>query len=923
MPQRLGMPVLAPLGIVVAAGLAVTPPPSSAAADDAIVISVDATGSDGAKGDDSAPVKTLPRAQALAREHLAAMAAGTAPRKPVRVMIGPGTYALQSTWTFTPLDSGTDDAPVSYQAIKPGTVSISSGIDLGSKTPAQAGARLVFPARADAATVNGGSQLFVNGRRAVLARQPNEGQAWFVQSAVQVPGEAAGRQGSEAFKPAPANLQWIADLGAADRKRAIVEVYQSWTTGKHRLSSQPAPPGSVRLAPRALWPFLSLGGASQRYFIQNVTAAWDAPGEWIYDDGAARYISRSDEAGKPLQATLPVLEKLVVVQGEAGRPVSHLRLVGLSFAYTRFLTPEAGATDNQAAYGVGAAIEVNKAIGFVFDNCSVQHTGGWGLWLRDGVRDAQVTDSSFSDLGAGAIKVGLAAQSPSDGGATGANQIVGNTVSHTGQVFPGAVGIYVGQSWDNRLLRNTVHDTTYTGISVGWTWGYGPATSGRNLISGNLLYNIGQRQLADLAGVYTLGRSPGTVIARNIIRTVRGYNGYGSGAWGIYNDEGTSGIQVQGNVVVDTDSGGYHLHFGKDNTIEDNLFAGGDAAEIRVTKADADTNLTLRGNFLAPKASQPLDQVAVSSPVKFERNEVSSALSGKRLDLERCGKGCSAASADLKTGAGPTDIRSSNPAWMAVINAAVAAWRDTGSTARQETAEGYMAPTRERDVRKAALSTAAATGAAVVEPPRALIAAAADLSIDIAGTPEGERPANLRYLPVDKPASMQVQVQRDAPTGKCLVFNDSATMANRWEPAVFATVNHTEGRTQVDFDLKADAATAMLVEWRDNASPYLAGPSLRITAAGVEVGGKVVAPVAVGRWMHYTMSAPLGTDHPLWALQVTTNGGRKADPLAGLPVKNPTWRRLTTLVFSSDTDVESHPCVASIRIVNRSGDTRR
>ena len=223
----------------------------------AVVIAVEASGSDSANGDASTgPVRTIQRAQVLARAKTAAMAAGSMPRGPVRVLIGPGDYPISATLVFTPADSGTSAAPVSYEARQPGTVQISGGVDLGSKTAASAGVTVSYAAPPDAAAVSGGSQLFVNGRRATLARQPNAGEAWFVQGALTSAGEPAGKQGTEAFTALPANLNWIRSLSAADRKRAIVDVYHSWTTSKHRLSAQPTPDGSVRVTPRAPWPFL-------------------------------------------------------------------------------------------------------------------------------------------------------------------------------------------------------------------------------------------------------------------------------------------------------------------------------------------------------------------------------------------------------------------------------------------------------------------------------------------------------------------------------------------------------------------------------------------------------------------------------------------------------------------------------------------
>ena len=883
--------------------------------DAAAVIAVEASGADTANGDASTgPVKTIQRAQALARVKSAAMAAGTLARGPVRVLIGPGDYPLSATLTFTPADSGTTGAPVSYEARQPGTVQISGGVSLGSKTAASAAATVSYAAPPDAAAISGGSQLFVNGRRATLARQPDADAAWFVQGALSAPGEVPGKQGAEAFTATPAHLSWIAGLSAADKKRAIVDVYHSWTTSKHRLSGQPAPGGSVRIAPRALWPFLSQG-TSQRFFIENVSGALDAPGEWIYDSSAVRYISRSDEVGKPLQATLPVLEKLVLVRGEPGRPVVGLQFIGLTFTHSRYLMPESGMNDHQAATEVSAAIEVNRATGFVFANSSVQHTGGWGLWLREAVREARVTGSTFSDLGAGGIKVGLGAQAAADTSATGANLIVGNTVSGTGQVFPGAVGIWVGQSWDNQLLRNTVHDTTYSGISVGWSWGYAPASSGRNLVKGNLLYNIGLRQLADLAGIYTLGRAPGTVIANNIIRNVRGYPSYGVGAWGIYNDEGSSGLLIEGNVVLDTDSGGYHLHLGKDNTLKGNIFAGGDAAEIQISNPGADTNLTVQGNLMAPKGAQLFNQFTPVPGIRFEGNEVSLAGSGKTPALSQCGGDCVLGNAALQAGAAPTDIRSANAAWQGVINTAVAAWRGDGSTTASV---GEAANAGGEPQRRAVGLAAARSVAAVAESPKALIAPAADLLVDFVGTAAGARPVNLRYAPSGNLGAMQIEAQADAPNGKCLAFNDGPSLANSWEPYAFAELGHTQGRTVVDFELKIDATATMSVEWRDDAKAYLTGPAMRITAAGLQVGGKLLAPVAVGVWTKFRMSADLGDDSGKWSLEMTPADGKKTS-FNGLAISSSSWRRFNNLGFSSAGTVVSHACIASIKAVNTSG----
>ncbi|MDR7295725.1 parallel beta-helix repeat protein [Pelomonas aquatica] len=845
------------------------------------------SGSDG-------PVKSITRAQQLARAKIAAMAAGTIARAPVHVVIASGVYQLKSTLMFTSLDSGTASAPVIYEAAQPGTVLISGGADLGTKTAPATASAITYTAPTDAAAVAGGGQLYVNGRRATLARQPNERDAWFVQRATTVTGEAAGKEGSEAFVPAATNLTWMNSLSAGDRKRAVINMYQAWTTGKHRFSDQVVATNSVRVAPRAPWPFLSQGGVSQRYFIENASAAFDAAGEWIPDVGSLKYIRRDDEAGANLNATLPMLERLVLVQGEIGKPVVNLQFSGLTFGYTRYLTPDTGFTDSQAAYPIAAAIEVNRAIGFAFNAGTVYRTGGWGIWLRDSVRGATITNSRFADLGAGAIKIGLTAQSPTDPTATGANKVGANIISDTGKIFQGAVALFVGQSWDNQLLRNTIYNTTYTAISLGWSWGYATPTSGRNIVTGNLIYNIGQRELADIAGIYTLGRSPGTVISSNIIRSVRGYKNYGAGAWGIYGDEGSSNILIENNVVLGTDGGGFHIHYGKDNIVRGNVFAGGDLAEVRVTKLETDLNLAVQGNLIAPKTTEPFEWFAAAPEVVFSNNQVSSTLSGPGVSITKCGTGCMLGTASIASTTAPTDIRTSNAAGAVTIANAIAAWSGVA-------------------VDQLAAKLATLNLPAVADAPTALVAPATDFDAVIEELAVGKRPLNMLYQPAGNLTAVQIAAMADAPAGKCLAFNDSSSYANRWEPLAMAQFNYDTGTTVAEFLLKIDATTVFFHEWRDKATIYQVGPSLRITPAGIEFNGKVMAPMTTGEWTKFQITSLAGSGK--WKLEITRANGTKV-VFDDIPNKSAGWSRMNWLGFWSDAGVTSTPCIAGLKVSN-------
>ncbi|MFA6293143.1 MAG: right-handed parallel beta-helix repeat-containing protein, partial [Victivallales bacterium] len=133
----------------------------------------------------------------------------------------------------------------------------------------------------------------------------------------------------------------------------------------------------------------------------------------------------------------------------------------------------------------------------------------------------------------------------------------------------------------NRASHNLIHDCPRFGIIF----------SGNNLlIEYNHIRHI-NLETADTGAVYTGGRdwisSRGSVIRYNYFHDSLGY-GQDKGrwvsphfSWGIYLDDNTGGVDVIGNIVVRAFSGLIHLHNGRDNLIENNIFVDGAQQQVQ------------------------------------------------------------------------------------------------------------------------------------------------------------------------------------------------------------------------------------------------------------------------------------------------------------------------------------------------------
>jgi parallel beta-helix repeat protein len=529
-------------------------------------------GNDLAPGTDVAPLASIPfavqRARRLHRDH---------PQEPVRILVHGGNYLLSQPLVLTPEDDELVIAACRHE--KP---VITSGFPIKGWRYSSANPNVW---QANVSSVAAGPwhfyELFVNGERKARTRLPAEG--FFHSVGIGVKGQPHQLQ----FHPGDILPQW-AQTGDVE-----LITLNAWAQARNQIRSVNSSSSVVTLAGDALAANFEPNG---RIYLENVRRALQ-PGEW-YLNSRTGWLSYWPEAGEDVphaRITLPALNELVRLKGQPGHPVRGVVLRGLTFAETDWTLHEGSDFDLQADVETHGALRAEWANDCAVEKCTFTRLGGYAVDFGRGCQRDRIIDNEMFDLGGGGIRIGEGVMADALSAPCGHHLIENNHIHHIGLVNAPAVGIFVLLSGQNRIAHNEIDHTFYTTISVGWTWGYGPTPCRENRIEFNRLHDIGQGMLSDMGGVYTLGLQPGTVVRNNIIHDVH-VNIYGG--WGLYTDEGSSGIVLESNVVYRCQSAGFHQHYGRDNIIRNNIFAFNQDFQLMRTRTQPNLSFIFTNNIV-------------------------------------------------------------------------------------------------------------------------------------------------------------------------------------------------------------------------------------------------------------------------------------------------------------------------------------
>ena len=721
---------------------------------------------------------------------------------------------------------------------------------------------------------------------------------------------------NRAFFAYPDDIKVLARLSKDELHRVVIRHYHSWEVSQGRVLSVNPQNGLVIETPSCRWGLFTWPQNEPRYVLENYRAALDAPGEWFLDVDTSTlwYMPRAGETLGAVRAVVPAVDRFLTICGDrkAGKSVRDVSLRGLTFEFAGYRMPKGGQFAAQAVTDVHSAISVADAEDVRLVNCRIEHLAPHGVHFDYGARNCRMEFCAVKDIGGGAVAIGelLGPREARKGGPVERITVEDCILQSGGRIFPGAVGVWIGTASHIAIRHNDIGDFFYSGVSMGWTWGYADTDVHDNDISFNHIHHIAQGVLSDAGGIYTLGKAPGTTVIGNRIHDVYSYDYTGRGGWGLYTDEGSSYILFESNLVYRTKTGCLHQHYGKDNIFRNNIFAYSMCNMIQRSRMEDHRTFTFENNIVlwdndtdavhgGKKAPALADDVAFSHNLYWNTKGMpdKAFLGGSFAEWQRNGQDKGAIIADplfYDPEAGDFTIKQESPAFA--LGFRPFDWREAG--------------VRGSDYWKAEAAKCNPGEVRFAPKPKPLKMDFPLLANDFErlGASGGKSPRLFTFaLSEGKGAHIKVTDVIAHGGRYSLELKDSPALPYSYEPHLFKYVTADNGRARLSCAIRLGVGADVKLFLRhytkeDPVRPYgfEQGPSVRFHDGKALFDGKS-HEVPCDRWCVVVME--LDFDHRKWKLSLRPDG---AAPVVADWVDFPKkFKRLDWIGFTTDSKNDS------------------
>ncbi len=495
-------------------------------------------GDDASPGTLEQPFQTITRARDALRE---VIAAGLDADK--TVYIRGGRYNITRPIEFTPADSGTEQFSITYRGY-PGEKVILDGSKKITRWRLDKERNALYT---DVADVKSGrwnfTRLYKDGKPVEITRLPEQG--YFRKE------KAVDNTHKIQYYEGDLNPEY-------DYSRAQLLFIHDWSISLSPIASVDKNERIITTEFAAAfdkWWFKLGRFPHQPYAVQNVHGVIQ-PGRWCIDRGSGKvvYFLAPHDQGKTPDFFAPYAKHLLVIKGdpETDTYVRNLHFQDMELAYTNWMPPGNHFLEAQANFYVSQKVdeievedketsnaEVWKRIPAAIEftackNCGLERVklsdlSQAGVSLGRQCYNNTINSCHFVNIAGNGIMVGEGENNRLIGGrpwwkqsprqASAQNRITNNLIEKCGQVYLGAVGIWMGLSSDNLVAHNLIRDLPYSGVSSGWLWSTKVSPCKGNVIEYNHVYNV-LELLNDGGAFYFLGRQDGAVCRGNLIHDI-------------------------------------------------------------------------------------------------------------------------------------------------------------------------------------------------------------------------------------------------------------------------------------------------------------------------------------------------------------------------------------------------------------------
>lgn len=539
-------------------------------------IYVSPNGDDNAKGKWSTPIASL--------EHAVDLAKKKAGKVPVTIYLSGGYYRITEPLSLDINDGGTGEAPVQWKALPGETPIINGGIPVRNWSQEDDGS---WSAMLPTDFHGKFRSFYVNDKRAVRARFPDK-------DYLKV--DRAGEDNRTNFFFKENDFPRVKHV--TELELVFLHDWSITRIGVKSIDWEINHLVAVDSIGSRL-PFFKITGWEKhpRYYLENAREFCDNPGEWYcdYDERKVYYRPLSNEKISETEGVIPVALKLLTITGNKENQVGYISFEGITFEHTDWQIPNHGycgvqacmyddRSKNESGWSkVPATIEVDLAKNCGIYNCTIRHTGGTGIWIRENSADCELSDNHIYDISANGISIGEGRDRLIDGvpwwksnpdQVTDSIKISQSLIEDCGKQFYGAIGIWCGLVSNTIIDHNEIRNLPYTGVSVGWMWNPDPTPCRKNTINANHIHHI-MNILSDGGGIYCLGLQPGSRITNNLIHDVT-INAGRAESNGMFLDEGISDVLVENNIVFNIARSPLRFHRAVQNIVRNNVLVCGE-----------------------------------------------------------------------------------------------------------------------------------------------------------------------------------------------------------------------------------------------------------------------------------------------------------------------------------------------------------